>query len=726
MADFNPQVPTTQDPNYFKYSDSISNVKADVSKGVAIETFGTGLESAVKLSDQTFKDVIKDKVNVAVDKERDQFTGSLEALKGGVIPGPVQTPAGSSVLSFADDAPAQAPAPAAIDAALGKVESVQAALKAGKVNDTYYTQQLNGIAKSLRAQYPGYRDYIDERISQTTGINPANAYVRNLMEDINRGVTNKKTEADKDLDMARKAIGEGIPDADLQFNKLQSDPSYAPTFRTWYNQENAKMYTIKLQDAQRANLKGTKDAIASTRAEDLTREVGMTIDNKFHTQTTLTGTNTPQGILDFVGQVARGEKTATDAQMEQLATLMNTQKNTLAVQLQARTNQLIDGPNGTKVSYVSDIGTEKRDAILKSQLGVYDLVTDALKNKDMGAAYAHMNHARGILDTTKDNILDSDVGSYVAKSKAFLDTMGPNWTNLSITEGLRKNMDAKSRTVFEDNALDARLQPNLAATGVPTTITDHMDLVKKKMTSAQKSVHYDNLISLVDDLRNPNAPDSDKANIARYFYSPEAQNLLRNFKMDYTYTDPTTGKDQVVPGKYAAWTRLTTPDITTQMSKMAKSDPAAGQMYKNWVETTGRELFGEDVRNLNHFTGHDNLTFEWDSKDRQLILKDKEDPSYSRSSRGMYGGEARRLPDNSYIKTVQGTVDRINSGIKNLSQMQDSFGGNTEEYLLNVLQAYGLDYNGKVTGLPKAFGDAIAASRKPQKRMEDTFKDLGK
>lgn len=481
------------------------------------------------------------------------------------------------------------------------------------------------------------------------------------------------------------------------------------------NEQGQKLYIPKVNDAQRADFRGQKQDLATQRTEDFTRETGAAIDNAFHTQTTLTGTNTPQGIQDFVAAVARGDKKATDAQMEQLATLLLTQKNNLSAQLTARSNQLIDDGHGGKVSYASDIGTQKRDEIIKSQLGIYDLVIDSIKNKDMGAAYSHMNHARGLLDTTKSQIVDSDIGSYVAKSKAFLDTMGPNWTNLSVTEGLRKNMDVKSRAVFEDNALDARLQPNLAATGVPTAVTDHMDAVKKKMTAAQRAVHYDNLLDLVNDLRNPNAPDVDKSNIVRYFYSPEAQGLLKNFKMDYTTPD---GKP--VPGKYAVWTRLTTPDITDQLAKMSKSDQAAGTMYRNWVENTGRELIGEDVRNLNHFTGHDNLTFGWDSKNKQILFDPNQGNPVGKDSRTT----TTRPPPDSYVWQIQKIVNRVNLGLYNLSHVQDSFGGDTEAYVLNMLQNYGLDFNGKITGLPKAIGDAIAASRKPQQRMEDTFKEF--
>jgi len=733
MAIFNPEVQQQWDhtPNYMNYSSSISqpDFKGDTSKGSALSTTGTAIEGVVGLADEAVKQKIDTDVHAQVDQERDQFTTALTAVrdaqKGSVIPA-VQT-TGSSALSLTDQQPSQS-VPGAIEVGTNKVDALQAALINGKINDTYYTQRLNSIAKDLRTQYPGYRDYIDQRISQATGINPANAYVQNLMQDINRASQTRDKAKDALDTQLRDAYSSGVGGTDANGNPLPGLPQADIVYKAWkagiisdddarayLYKANHNMWAIKQQDAQRNNMKGTKEEIADQRTQDFTRETGMAIDNAFHVQTMITGTNTPQGILDFVGKVATNKAQATDAQFEQLATLVLQQKNAFMAQQHARANQLVNGH-----SYASDIGIEKVNNIIENQAKAYDLVYDALKNKDAGAAYSHMNQIRAILDDTKSNILTNpDVGGYVAKSKALLDTMGPNWTSLVIQGDLRKDMDTKTRALFNDNSLDARLQPNLASTGVPTTASDHIEAAKKAGVKNPK--YYDSVIGLVDDIRNPNAPDADKANIVRYFYSPQGQNLLKNFSQDYT--DPQTGK--TVPGKYSVWSRLTSPDITDNMAKMAKSDPAAGNMYRNWVEGTGRELFGDSVRYLNHFTGHDNLYFEYDSKYHQLTLRDKEgalSPVVGTDSRT----NTNRPPPDSYIWQVKKQVDQVNLVLRHLATMQQSFGGDPDAYALNVIQQYGADLNGNYSGLPKAIADAIAASRKPQRRLDDTFKDLGK
>jgi len=63
----------------------------------------------------------------------------------------------------------------------------------GKVNDTQYTMQVNSLLKQLRTQYPGFKDYIDTEMKSYSGIDPANAVMKNLLEDINHNATNAKS-----------------------------------------------------------------------------------------------------------------------------------------------------------------------------------------------------------------------------------------------------------------------------------------------------------------------------------------------------------------------------------------------------------------------------------------------------------------------------------------------------------------------------------------------------
>src|SRR5258707_2375647 len=125
---------------------------------------------------------------------------------------------------------------------------------------------LNSLAKQLRAQYPGYKDYIDEQIKAVSGVDPANAVMRNLLEDINRNATNAKSEHDKTTAMLRDAVTSGIPNSPVMMalwnaNKLTPDQANAYIYKY-----SAADWQRKQEMAERANDQGRLGDI-QTKAE---------------------------------------------------------------------------------------------------------------------------------------------------------------------------------------------------------------------------------------------------------------------------------------------------------------------------------------------------------------------------------------------------------------------------------------------------------------------------
>lgn len=732
MAVFNPQIQPTQDPNYFRYSEPISDIKAiDKSSAMMTEAIGSGIEGTAKLADDTAKQFIGEEVHKKVDALRTDFTNDLQTVldtQRGVTPQKTGGPL--KVMAFDDDGTGttEQSVPSGIDSGLQKVDGLQSALTNGKINDTYYTQRLSAVAVDLRTRYPGYRDYIDQRIAQATGSDPANATVQNLMQDLNRHASNKKGEEDKILDMARAAMHTGLQGSKEQYARLQMDPmGYKDKFLDWYTSATENKYAIEGDNARRANRKGNREEIAADDESKFTDLVGKTIQTNFHSAVTIPGTDTPQGILEFVGKVAAQPDQYKGAQLETLATQIMAQRNTLAAQLHSASNQSRDGIP----SYTSTIGAAKRDEIIKSQLSVYDQVYDALKNKDAGLAYYHMNHARAVLDDKKDNLLTGPMGQDLATFKTFNDLAGPTWTSLVVDSGLRVNIDKKMRGVFEQNSMEARAQPDFDKTGKPVTLEQHMQQATQwekdgKITAQMKGRYINNLVNIVDDIKDPKAPEQAKINVVRYLFSPEGRGILAGIKTDYV--DPDTGKP--VPGKYAVFSRLTSEDVVQSVSKLAKSHPEIGQMYKNYLENeAGSQLFYKELQNLNRFTGHDDLHFKYDSGTNgipriELIDKDgKPVQSIERTSVPGQWNRNKPAEDAEYLTQINKVVNRINGGLASLGRVENGLGGDANEYMLNFLQRAQVDLGKNWEGLPQKLIDAIAASRAPARRIEDTFQD---
>src|SRR5574337_583217 len=166
MPTFNPQVPQANPEEFLRYSQGTHTIPVDKSTGILLDTAGNAISGVASLADQIVKQTISSDIQKGVDQQQSQFTGQLEntAKSMGISTGNQ----GMDILPTGD-----------------QTQNIRAG---NKINDTLYSANITSIAKQLRAQYPGYRDYIDTEISKVSGMPVANAYYKNLMQDINSGL----------------------------------------------------------------------------------------------------------------------------------------------------------------------------------------------------------------------------------------------------------------------------------------------------------------------------------------------------------------------------------------------------------------------------------------------------------------------------------------------------------------------------------------------------------
>src|ERR1700747_1189942 len=241
MADFNPQVAPANDPNYLRYSKAIepSPVIADTSKGTAMRAIAGAASSALDVADNFMKNQATNAARTGAEAIQDIYTQALKTAPenvGNVIPSPVQTGSGVKVGgSSLFDSNASMDVPDGIAGGVDRVNALTAARNGGKINDTYYTAQLTSLAKNLRSQYPGYRDYIDQEIAHVTGMNPAKEYINNLMQDINAARAGKDKVADNVLSELMTMNSQGVSGADDAVQHFIKTGDTAGALR-WKNQ----------------------------------------------------------------------------------------------------------------------------------------------------------------------------------------------------------------------------------------------------------------------------------------------------------------------------------------------------------------------------------------------------------------------------------------------------------------------------------------------------------
>lgn len=738
---FNPNVQAGQDnsPNYFKFSEPISQPKADTSTGQFLDTIGKGIDSATTLADQTTKDVINKDVHDTVDTTRDAFTKQLENKVGvqqsNIVPAPVQTAAGSTTGSLLDsNASMDAPVPAAIDAGLGKVDAIQSAMASGKINDTYYTQRLNAAAVDLRTKYPGYRDYIDQRIAQTTGFDPANKYVQNLVQDANAQAVKKDTEFDKTETMLRGALQDHVPNADIMlqyFRANKGNPDAQNRAEQFIYSSQSEKAAIDLANARRTNNQGNLADIKTQRTQDFVNEVGTSIASNFSAMTTIPGTDTPQGIQDFVKAVAAHPEQYSSAQLRTLDSQIMAQKAVLQSQYLSKAAQTQRDAQGRTFSYNSDIGTDTVKNTLNDLLGSYDTIHNALTGggpEGAGLAYLAMNQVKARFGDRENSLSMGPLGQTVDTFKILNNDLGPAFAGVLAPKLINSPAMGSLTDLLNKSSLDARAQPDFDKSGKPLTYMDHVAVTNKmeadgKINAAMKARYQAGLIKIGQDIQDPDMPDVTKAKVVKYLFSPEGQGLLGTFKTDYTNSE---GK--LVPGKYAVFNALTSQGMVDNITKLARTDPTIGTMYKNYLENeAGSQLFYKEFQNMNRITGHDDLHFKYNDGANttdgmpkvSLIDRDGKDIQPPKVVPGQWGTGNNNSP--TYTAGLLEQVNHINQALTGMGRVEKGLGGDVNSYVLNVLQHAQVNLGQNWTGLPQKLADAIAASRSPQKRIDEVF-----
>lgn len=731
MSEFNPQIAPEGRENFFRYSEPIKGIQppeSDKSTGIALASAGTALDSAATLAKNTAEAFIRDDVRKTVEKTRSDFTADLNTARDAIVPAAVQTTSGVTAGNPMDSmnlmkGPEESTVPEGVKnnvtSAVDKLDSLKSAFINGHINDTYYHMQLDKNVTSLRSKYPGFVDYIDEQVSKITGVVPANAVVNDLMQDINRAATNKKTEQDKILDLARGAMTKGFDKAQQMYQRLQADPSFTPAFLNWYTEENAKDTRLERDNRERANRKGTREETEITNKEALTDFISTKISSDLNATLTLTGANKPETMMDILAHAKNDPNYYSGPQMEEFATKILAHQSELRSQFILMTNQ-----NGMTKAVG---GVAARDAELDSQLKFYSSIYDAVKGggpNGAALAYFHMNQANSILNESKYNYSKGPLSEYLRNWKLVSDDLGPIAAAQVLMPSLSKeNIPARLQGRFKELAVELRAQPN---PDEPITINKQVTDLKddKRIKPEDKAaIPYviKSLVNTVEDLKSNEISNEEKTKIVRGLFTPGNNSFMDHFTTDYTTPTPDRKGTIFYPGKQTVWTQLTDKGVTNAVSAM---DETSKNYYLNWTKITGREIIGQDVRTLNHFTGHDNLYFEWTNNGDGkpfLKLKDKEGAlAPPTASNDPYAPAPTPPPSKGYVAQVQATVDRINKVLPNLNHVLNTFGGgNTEQMLLETLQQYGMNFEGKVTGLPKAFGDAVAASRKPLKPAKE-------
>ena len=723
MATFAPDIPAIQAPDWTNVTKPVTQPEADKSKGLALDTAGTAVTGAASLAETTMESYLKDKVSAGVDAVRDTTTAAYESIRRAQLAGVPPDPRAVGVAGFTGSLSQGNPdVPEALQSGLDKATSLALAKSQGRGNDTLYTGALNALTKQLRAQYPGHRDFIDEQISKVSGINPANAYMSNLLTDINKAssasgkqdpitthilslAANERNAGNPEVQNWLLAAQHGVPNAmaGLTNAVMKSENFY------WQNNRNKII---------RDNNQNNKQDLSDLAQTHFDQRANQIVDETMSPTVEIPGLTDPKTMMALISDDASGKLHLTGPQRDQLVTALQGASSTMKAKL-------------AQVYAQEGFSSQIKDpAYLKSKIDEktqqFQAMIDAVTNDKSGTALAPHRQNQFELDTSTQQAYHSPIGQWLKDRAVLQKDLGPNWMNYADSQMLQKGNLKDIQEFYGRTTANAMADPDLRTSAGTQSLTDSINAVKaaKAQGSNVPDIAYDNLVQNVGIITKAAAggtPQDQKvaSNVVDYMFDPAKNSkLLSLFGKDFV-----DDKGNFHKGQFAMYDTLTQPKITDSIWNLQDKD--AWGKYKVWQENSFKTLFGDKVQDLNAVQdkseGNTPLPYSvsWDSDNHRFNLSGPAMDQLRKYDQAALPSMSMSLsPELRQAYDASRTITALNSGLSNLAYMHSKEpNSDTSEYLFKTLLDLGYEPSTKLnTGdnfAQRAINAIMASKVKP-------------
>lgn len=697
MAIFNPQEDVVNPKTYEREFHPISDIPGDKSTAIAIAGATEALASGVNLAESTAQDYMKEKVRAGVTALRDTTTLAYEdvrnaALTGGTASTQAQRTAGFTgtlLPGSAEDAPP------ALQAGLDRAGDIATARAQGTVraNDTLYTGALNSLAKQLRNEFPGHKDFIDEQIAKISGKNPANAYMDNLLQDI-RSSGAKQDTYEKQI-MSKAMENFGAPDVRMSMDAFHAKlPGSFEKLVSVVQRAEEQKYRDQRWKTESDQNKGDLAADADLAKSQFQQKAASIAFRAFNPVIDIPGLTSPQMQQRLLDEARAGlPSSIKPEQWDQM--LQNAQR--------ARDlfyNQAKDSANAEGFSRrMRDPAFEK--SIIENEGQYLDRQIDAISKRDVGMMFSLQRRSKLIEDNAKYQFqTDKSMGDFFVKSKLVRENLPDAWQGFLTQRALAGGALGQFQNWFEDKSMAAGVPDNIRKDGVAKSMT--ADIITAKKAEADHRVPsrlYDNLVenvNLITKAKDMGHPEVAKE-VANYAFDPKYNtNLITQFGRDFTDSNNVFHK-----GQFAYYDVMTRPKIVDSVHALKDKD--TWDKMKDWQEVSFKTLFGQEVKTLNSIQGDKSLSMKLHWENNQIV------PEFPAAIDNVQAN---------YIDHARLSIKDLNRGLANLAYMHGKDSNDptaTSGYLVNVLMSLGYSPNDRMHGdnMPQRLIEAIAASKKP-------------
>lgn len=691
MAPLNPTVQPTNSPDYRGYSNPIDIPRVITPEGQQTNTIlpqgqRIGDESAAyqgkadaygmmaegssqKAYGDLFKDItamgsflgkagvsvvkkdIEDKVYDIADKERQQYTASLEAIKN--------TGDVSGVLSGSSDPSSSTPQELTD---LGDtLSTLKSAKDAGKISTSYYEGRLLSDAKSLRAQYPGFRDYIDSEFAKVTGSNPANSYIHALTSDINKSVSSVASNQKKAESFVLQHSG--YPKSQMMLQAVQAGKASLTDVIQWAAPYAQQDYSLQ----QRAAI--FKDDSLSRKDKQakvgslFDSAAGIAVSRSVDSMEAVMGINSAEDASKLDTAVKSG--LVPQAQWVQWGQQLAAHKTQLSLAL----NQ-----DALKSGATTILGQDEVNKRIDAALKPIDMLIDRVYNKDIGGYYRVSQDLKSIQNETTSNLLNNPkLGPYLRVMGSLRQIGGEQNLQQFAKTIIEGDFPSDLKTYYTNWQSNFATQYSMQTTGVPVTFNDMIsDLKAKGIDNPKLNVAMLNSVSKIAD---PTVPEAIRLNYAESAFSPQNRGMIGNLS-----ADGVDSQGRPVTGRNAIFLKWTSPDMTKAMYDLGQKHPQIWTNYVDWAQTTlSKDLLDRDMPVIVQNPG---IQIGWDDVNKRLVVSTNQEKAMSAKAQGKDVLNPALDPE---LHIVNMAVNRINSDLYNYKNIAKASGASVDKFLIQTI-----------------------------------------
>lgn len=714
MVAFN-QDPAEINPNeYLKYSKPITQPEADKSAGIAFTGIGNAIEEGVSLADSTVKSVIKSDAYSRIDPIRDNFNTTLASVSAEVNN---KSTSGQPELVPEGDTPS---APSGVTRGIGRIAQIQAGADGGKATETQYFKDLNTVAKDLRTQYPGYRDYVDQEISKITGVNPANAMISSQLADINRAVTKNQSEQEKWQTFIKAhsdvAGDKNYPGASAMFDAYTAGkvgPSAIMKWANYFDSQKADLQKVVLiYQALDASNKIGGDAATKAGTALIQKEA----TDAFATTRLVQGespTDTPVQIADTVRGIASGQiPYPGQAEMQKLQTHFAQQEADYINRAHTQLNTIRNHNTGRTL--YQDMGPDVANKMIQDTGdAMFGATRRMFASKEFGLAEMGQ---RLVLAATTDTAMKVN-GSSIGEVN-------------NVMKELQKNPDISSHITTDimsnkqflgnlTNFVQTTLAKGATQAGGPQSLSNDIDTTRRVAKTvngkegSEVGVAINSYADMYKIITDHKTSETSKLKAAEYLFSANNTGVIQKIAPESVDAqgNPTKGQVDLLE-------KLSNEKLTKSMRELGNKHP---EVWDKYVKLTMGE-FGTkmitDVENLKNLSDKNSIYgsqwhFAYDNTE-------KDNPKFM-----VLDAQGAPLPKNqqNWLNPAFRTIENLNRGLSNMTKIAMAGGENIDAFLFRTLDAAGYKPNKPIQGVPSQLMQAIILANGGERdwRIDDTL-----